>query len=80
MAKPESRSTPPDTTRVGDLIKAKEVLREDVVAAIATVFDGKTTLPLPNGYELILPDLSKMTPFAREAILSALIEGRARNG
>ena len=80
MAKPESRSTPPDTTRVGDLIKAKEVLREDVVAAISTVFDGKTTLPLPNGYDLILPDLSRMTPFAREAILSALIEARARGG
>ena len=80
MAKPESRSTPPDTTRVGDLIKAKEVLREDVVAAISTVFDGKTTLPLPNGYELILPDLSKMTPFAREAILSTLIEVGAVKG
>ena len=80
MAKPESRSTPPDTTRVGDLIKANEVLREDVVAAISTVFDGKTALPLPNGYELILPDLAKMTPFAREAIMPALIEARTVKG
>jgi hypothetical protein len=46
MAKPESRSPPPDTTRVGDLIKAKEVSRGDVEAAIATVLDGKSTLPL----------------------------------
>jgi hypothetical protein len=67
-----------NTTRVGDLIKAKEVKREDVVAAIATVFNGKAALPLPNGYELVLPDLSKMTAFSREALLSALIEGKAK--
>jgi hypothetical protein len=40
---------PEKPTRVGDLIKAKAILREDVVAAIATVFDGKSTLPLPGG-------------------------------
>jgi len=65
--------------RVGDLIKAKDILREDVVAAIATVFDGKSTLSLgEGGHALILPDLAKMTPFvtpfAREAIMSTLIE------
>ena len=64
--------------RVGDLIKAKEVSRDDVEAAIATVFDGKTTLPLGRGgYALVLPDLAKMTPFAQEAIISMLIEAGA---
>jgi hypothetical protein len=72
---------PEKPTRVGDLIKAKEVNREDVEAAIATVFDGKTSLPLRGGsYALILPDLAKMTPFAREAILSTLIEAGAVKG
>jgi hypothetical protein len=66
---------PEKPTRVGDLIKAKEVSREDLEAAIATVFDGKSPLALGGGgYALILPDLAKMTPFAREAILSTLIE------
>jgi hypothetical protein len=40
---------PEKPTRVGDLIKAKEVSREDVEAAIATVFDGKSTLALGGG-------------------------------
>jgi hypothetical protein len=31
---------PEKPMRVGDLIKAKDILRGDVVAAIATVFDG----------------------------------------
>ena len=69
-----------NTTRVGDLIKAKEIKREDVAAAISGLFDGKTALPLSNDYELILPDLSKMTAFSCEAIMSALIEGKARKG
>jgi hypothetical protein len=56
-----------------------EIKREDVVAAISTVFDGKTALSLPGGYELISPDLGKMTPYSREAIMSALIEGQARS-
>jgi hypothetical protein len=30
-----------------------------------------------DGYELILPDLAKMTPFTREAIMSAMIEAGA---
>ena len=67
-----------NTTRVGGLIKAKEVKREDVAAAISTVFRRQDRLPLPNGYELVLPDLPKMTVFSREAIISALIEGKAR--
>jgi hypothetical protein len=34
---------PEKPTRVSDHIKAKDILREDVVATIAaTVFDGKT--------------------------------------
>jgi hypothetical protein len=80
MAKPESRSTTPDTTRVGDLIKAKELRAEDVEEASASLFNGRTTLPLPGGYELILPEFSKLTAYTRTALLTALIEGRARNG
>jgi hypothetical protein len=34
----------------------------------------------PGGYELILPEFSKLTAYTRTAILTALIEGRARNG
>jgi hypothetical protein len=71
---------PEKPTRVGDLIKAKAILREDVVAAIATVFDGKSTLPLPGGHTLVLPDIEKMTPYTREAILTALIEARPVKG
>ena len=63
----------------GDLIKAKDQKREDVVAAISALFDDKIALPLPGGYELIVPELGKMTAYSREAILPALIEGRARN-
>ena len=36
--------------------------------------DVRTTLPVSDGYEVILPDLSKVTPFVREAIMSAMIE------
>jgi hypothetical protein len=43
---------------VGDLIKAKELRREDVEA----LFNGETRLPLPNGFALVLPDLAKLTP------------------
>jgi hypothetical protein len=63
--------------RVGDLVKTKEITRDQVLAAVATIFDGRTTLPLSDGYALILPDLSKLTPFAREAIMTALIEAGA---
>ena len=71
---------PEKPTRVGDLIKAKDVKREDVVAAISAVFDGKTALPLPGGYELILPEFTKMTAYTRTAILTALIEGTRGRG
>jgi cytochrome c-type biogenesis protein CcmE len=63
--------------RVGDLVKAKEITRDQVLAAVATVFDGQTAVPVSDGYALILPDLSKMTPFAREANISMLIEAGA---
>ena len=63
--------------RVGDLVKAKEITRDQVLAAVATIFDGQTAVPVSDGYALILPDLSKMTPFTREAIMSAVIEARA---
>jgi cytochrome c-type biogenesis protein CcmE len=63
--------------RVGDLVKAKEITRDQVLAAVATILDGQTALPVSDAYALILPDLSKMTPFTREAIMSAMIEARA---
>ena len=63
--------------RVGDLIKATEITRDQVLAAVATIFDGRTTLPVSDGYALIMSDLSKMTPFTREAIMSAMIEDGA---
>ena len=63
--------------RVGDLVKAKEITRDQVLAAVATVFDGRTAVPVSDGCEVILPDLSKMTPFTREAIMSAMIEAGA---
>ena len=59
--------------RVGELINAKEITRDQLLAAVATIFDGRTTLPV----SLILPDLAKMTPFTREAIMSAMIEAEA---
>ena len=63
--------------RVGDLVKAKEITRDQVLAAVATVFDGQTAVPVSDCYALILPELAKMTPFTREAIMSALIEAGA---
>lgn len=39
---------PETPTRVGDLIKAKEVNREDVEAAIATVFDAPRRAEVPR--------------------------------
>ncbi len=66
--------------RVGDLVKAKEITRDQVLAAVATIFDGRTTVPVSDAYEVILPDLSKMTPFTREAIMTAMIEAGAVKG
>ena len=63
--------------RVGDLVKAKEITRDQVLAAAATLFDGRTAVPVSDGYALILPEPSKMTPFTREAIMSAMIEAEA---
>ena len=63
--------------RVGDLVKAKKITRDQVLAAVATIFDGRTAVPVSDAYALILPDLSKMTPFSREAIMTALIEAGA---
>ena len=63
--------------RVGDLVKAKEITRDQVLAAVATIFDGQTAVPASYGYEVIPPDLSKTTPFTREAIMTAMIEAGA---
>ena len=30
---------------VGDLVKAKEITRDQVLAAVATIFDGRTACP-----------------------------------
>jgi hypothetical protein len=35
---------------------------------------------LPGGHTLVLPDIEKMTPYTREAILMALIEARPVKG
>jgi hypothetical protein len=35
--------------RVGDLIKAKEITRDQVLAAVASIFNGRTTLPVSDG-------------------------------
>jgi hypothetical protein len=34
--------------RVGDLVKAKEITRDQVLEAVATIFDGKTAHSLPG--------------------------------
>lgn len=31
------------------LVKAKEITRDQVLAAVATIFDGKTALPVSDG-------------------------------
>jgi hypothetical protein len=64
-------------TDVGSLIRAGRLRREDVEAAIATLFEGKTPLPLGNGYALIMPALKDMTVYSREAIMTALLLAQA---
>jgi hypothetical protein len=51
---------------------------QKAMTAAATIFGGRTTVPVSDAYVVILPDMSKMTPFAHEAIMSAMIESRAR--
>ena len=63
--------------RVGELINAKEITRDQVLAAVATIFDGRTAVHVSDGYARILPDLAKMPSFTREAIMSAMIEAGA---
>jgi hypothetical protein len=48
-----------------------------VLATVAAIFDGRTAVPVSDAYAVILPDLSKMTPFTREAIMATLIEAGA---
>ena len=38
---------------------------------------GAPSAPTPDAYALVLSDLSKMTPFTREAIMTAMIEAGA---
>ena len=63
--------------RVGELVKTKAITRAQVEVAAASIFDGKTALALSDGYALLMPDLAKMTPYSREAIMTALIEAGA---
>src|SRR5918997_880850 len=65
------------TIRAAESGGAKEITRDQVLAAVATIFDGRTTVPVSDGYALILPDLSKLTPSAREANISMLTEAGA---
>jgi hypothetical protein len=62
-----------DKRCVGSLIRANKVSREDVEAAIARIFDGKSHLRLRDGHALVMPDLSKMTVYSREALMTALL-------
>ena len=59
-------------------MEAKELKPENVEVPTADLFNGRMTLPFSNRYELILPEFSKMTAYTRTAILTALIEARAR--
>ena len=62
---------------VGSLIRASRLRREDVEAAIATLFDGKTPLPLGNGHAPVMPALEDMTVYSREAIATTLLLAQA---
>ena len=43
-----------EAVRVGDLVKAKEITRDQVLAAVATIFDGRTVVPVSDAYALVL--------------------------
>ncbi len=58
---------------VGSLIRKSRLERQDVEAAIARIFDGKTPLPLKDGHALVMPDIKAMTPYSREAIMTTLL-------
>ncbi len=62
-----------DRDDVGSLIRTSQLTREDVEAAIAGIFDGRTPLPLPNGHALVMPALKDMTVYSREAIMTTLL-------
>jgi hypothetical protein len=62
---------------VGSLIRASKLRREEVEAAAARIFDGKTPLPLGNGHALVMPALKDMTVYSREAIMTALLLAEA---
>ena len=56
----------------GELVKAKELSPKDIEA----LFDGKTTLPLPNGRALVLPAWKGLTPHVQEVIRSTLLQAK----
>ena len=59
----------------GELIKAKELSPKDIEA----LFDGKTTLPLPNGRALVLPAWKGFTPHVQEVIRSTRLQAKVTN-
>jgi hypothetical protein len=62
---------------VGTLIRGGKLTREDVEAAAARLFDGKTPLPLADGHALVMPSLKDMTVYSREAIMTAPLLAKA---
>ena len=43
---------------------------------IEALFDGRTTLPLPNGMALVLPAWKGLTPHVQEVIRSTLLQAK----
>lgn len=65
------------TGTVGELVRQKAIMREDVESAAAGLFNGKTLLSLSDEYELVLPALKELSSFHRETIISALLLAKA---
>jgi len=65
-----------DTLRTaGDFVRAKELTPKDIKA----LFDGRTTLPLRDGYALTLPAWKGFTPHVQEVIRSTLLQAKVTN-
>ncbi|HEY8564676.1 MAG TPA: hypothetical protein VIL65_04190 [Beijerinckiaceae bacterium] len=61
------------TGTVGELVRAKTIVKEDVEKAAATLFDGKTVLSIKGEHGVIMPALKDLSVFHREAIIGALL-------
>ena len=62
---------------VGELVRAKTILREDVEKAAASLFDGTAVLPIKDGHGLVMPEFKSLTAFHREAIMTVLLLAKA---